>query len=119
MLVQELAMALVKGLITTILAAKRAGKTVTFEAPLHPIASQSFVHLKQLDSEPVQTECVLDETRYKLLDNYRITLKAANENFADKHFYISELERLMREQPCTYIIRINGQHANQHLIPRR
>jgi hypothetical protein len=46
--------------------------------------------------------CRIDESRYKLLDNYKITLRATEEIYGREHFYISDLESLLRRNSETF-----------------
>ena len=41
-------------------------------------------------------ECVIDEGRYKLKDNYKLTLKPTNPLFAPRHFYLEDFKSLLR-----------------------
>jgi hypothetical protein len=96
-------------LVSIIIAAHAAGKKVTFSVPMRPTHSFSFVHFTSSDDEPEQVECVIDETRYKLKDNHKITLKAVDEEqFSYDHYYVSDLESLMKRSPDVYVMLIDG-----------
>lgn len=56
-------------------------------------------------------ECVVDEDRYKVLDNYKITLKAVKPEYGKDHFYQSDLEAILRSNPAThkvFVLTIDG-----------
>lgn len=49
-------------------------------------------------SDPQQNIiCKISEDKYKLSDNYKTTLVSTTEGYGQKHFYISDLESLIRE----------------------
>ena len=62
-------------------------------------------------------ECEIDEHRYKVVDNYKITLQAienpevAKRLYGRKDYYISDLNSLLHEQPDkfrVYALTIDG-----------
>lgn len=56
-------------------------------------------------------ECVISESRYKVLDGYKITLRAVNPEYGQEHYYQSDLESIIRNNPDrirVYVITIDG-----------
>lgn len=63
-------------------------------------------------NSPVSTqECVVDEGRYKVDENYKITLRAINPSYGIDSYYQSDLETLLSTQPNAfqaYVLNIDG-----------
>lgn len=55
-------------------------------------------------------ECVINESRYKVLDGYKITLRAVNPEYGQDHYYQSDLESILRTRPDykVYVVTIDG-----------
>lgn len=56
-------------------------------------------------------ECEIDETRYRVEDGYKITLRAVDEAYGNHHYYQSDLESIIRDNPDLfriYIVNIDG-----------
>lgn len=79
-------------------------RNIRFFIPMQPLEMMGFIPgipFKSSSSSEDIVECEIDETRYKIADNYKITL-AAIENpyigkmFGKEHFYIMDLESLIR-----------------------
>lgn len=62
------------------------------------------------DSPMERVECRIDESRYQVRDRYKITLAGPAE-FGREHYYQSDLETILRENPDThqvYVVSIDG-----------
>ena len=75
----------------------RIGKNkIRFFIPMRPIHSFSgFCSFTSSDDPEYLTECYIDEQRYKVEDDYKITLRAVNPLFSWQHFYLCDLERFI------------------------
>lgn len=64
------------------------------------------------NGQPQDTvECVVDESRYTVADGYKITLKAVDPMYGKEHYYQSDLESILRDNPFThraYVLNIDG-----------
>ena len=72
-------------------------KNLVFYVPMRPISYAGLIPgiaFKTSNSEECVVECRIDETRYKVSDNYKVTLKCIDERFGKEHYYISDLEQL-------------------------
>jgi len=65
---------------------------IRFYVPMHPLEGCFFIQYTSSNSPEYLVECYIDETRYKVDDDYKITLKACDERFGCKHYYICDLE---------------------------
>lgn len=62
-------------------------------------------------SAPQDTvECVIDESRYRVSEDYKITLRACDPAYGREHYYISDLNSILREREefRVYVINIDG-----------
>lgn len=48
------------------------------------------------DRDSVWQECIVDQSRYKVSDGYKITLRPIDHNFKSKSFYQSDFNELLR-----------------------
>lgn len=78
-------------------------KNLRFYIPMRPLEMMGIIPgiaLKSSNTQEEMKECEIDESRYKVANNYKITL-AAIENpydsqvFGREHFYISDLEGII------------------------
>jgi hypothetical protein len=63
------------------------------------------------DAPRDRVECVVDESRYRVIDNYKITLRAVDPRYGSDHFYISDLESMIQSHPDeyeVYVLSIDG-----------
>lgn len=70
--------------------------------PMHTLLGLKF---KRGDDEPVPVPAIIDEKRYKIKDNYKITLVAAYEIFGSESYYISDLENMIKMKQATFFIK--------------
>lgn len=70
--------------------------------PLHTLLGLKY---KRGDDEYVPVPAVIDESRYKIKDNYKITLVAAYVIFGSEHYYISDLENMIKKGQASFFIR--------------
>jgi hypothetical protein len=80
-----------------------------FEIPMrrvNRIPLIPFLGYVSSNDPEVPTTCSVSEERYKLSENYKITLKADEPMFSHEHFYCSDLELLMRRSPERYRMRV-------------
>lgn len=56
-------------------------------------------------------ECEINESRYRVADGYKITLRALDPAYGCDHYYQSDLESLIRDHPDlfrVYVVTIDG-----------
>jgi len=76
-------------------------KNLLFYVPMRPFEFAGFIPgiaLTSSSSTPEQiVACRIDESRYTVSDNYKITLRAEDERrFGRTHYYISDLQAHFR-----------------------
>lgn len=67
--------------------------------------------IKSSDTPYSMQECAIVEDRYKVADDYKITLAAINPVFGKEHYYLSDLNQLMHDHPDKfklYAVDIDG-----------
>ena len=64
-------------------------ETIDFIIPCFGLAVTS-------SSNSTWTECKIDESRYKVTEGYKITLKSLDERFTYNHYYQSDFESLIK-----------------------
>ena len=72
-------------------------KNLRFYIPMRRLEFAGFIPGIAFTSSSSEEKCVLcqiDESRYKINDNYKITLTANDPMYGKSHFYISDLETL-------------------------
>lgn len=68
-----------------------------FLVQMHPLEGNMFFTYTSSDSPLHWVPCAVKETRYKLDDNYKITLSPIIQGFPDEHFYQSDLATMVGE----------------------
>lgn len=87
--------------------------SIMFLVPMLPrktIAGISFTSSN--DSESI-VPCIINEERYKLSDNHKITLKSAYNEFGKEHYYISDLDSLIENGSIKMFINSNDINVNK------
>ena len=76
-------------------------ENVMFVAAMRPLRQIGVgpvnINYTSSSDELIDVPCMISEDRYKLEDNYKITLKPIYEGVASEHFYISDLCNLIRQ----------------------
>jgi len=67
-----------------------------FLVPMRPIKKFLFVTWTSTSDPEAIVPATIDESRYKVKDNYKITLKSLYDAFGSEHFYIRDLESLIK-----------------------
>jgi hypothetical protein len=75
-----------------------------FMIPCRPLHGCGFIAFTSSSDEPVVTECEIDESRYAVADDYKITLRPLDRKFASESFYIMDLASLMKSCPDDFRI---------------
>lgn len=89
-------------------------KNVRVFAPLFRLQLSGIIPglaFKCSDDIPVDTECEIVETRYKVSEGYKITLKALDPAFGYEHYYQSDFDAMVERNPESYriyILNIDG-----------
>ena len=80
------------------LIAKHGATNVMFMVPMRPTKTMFGLIAYKSSSDPTATvPCQIDlDSRYKVEDNYKVTLKSTYEGFGSESFYISDLEQIIR-----------------------
>ncbi len=76
---------------------KYGKENLLFIVPMRPIRTILFISYTSSDDEPVEVPAKITEKRYKLENNYKITLQSVYEGFGQRHFYISDLNSLIKK----------------------
>lgn len=66
-----------------------------FMTPMRPVNQIMFIRYKSSSDPEVTVPCRIDEDRYKIEDNYKITLKCTYPQFGKEHYYMSDLAQLI------------------------
>ena len=66
-----------------------------FMVELRPIRTCWFISYITSNDVPVTVPCIINEKRYKLKDNYKVTLQSTINGFGKRHFYQMDLESLI------------------------
>lgn len=69
-------------------------KNVRFLAPIRPF--EKSMGITSSDTPKNLLECYIDETKYKVKEGYKITLKAIDPAFGWSHYYYTDLLDLIR-----------------------
>jgi len=56
------------------------------------------------DQPEVETECFISEDRYKVDENYKVTLQAMKPEYGSHHFYQSDFDTIVRDSEDRYRI---------------
>jgi hypothetical protein len=82
-------------------------------APMSPLQYAGIIcgiAFRSSNVEEEDTECVICEDRYKVDDNYKVTLKAVDPMFGKDHFYQSDFDTMCDgdERYRIYVLTIDG-----------
>lgn len=84
---------------------------VRFIIPMQRIGATPFrgIGIRSSDSPEVRNICRIDERRYRINDNYKIELRAINDQdpdnyFGSESFYFSDLSSMMSREPEIYVV---------------
>lgn len=68
-----------------------------FFVPMHPLEGiRGLVTFTSSSTPEILVECRIDETRYKVKEGYKITLRAINPAFGQDHYYTCDLLSLIK-----------------------
>ena len=77
-----------------------------FLVPMRPVRTYfSLISLTSSSDPEIIVPAKITEERYKLKDNYKITLKSVYDGFGYDHFYISDLESLIKSGTIEFFVR--------------
>ena len=82
----------------------RGVENVRFKILMRPLRIYGPIVITSSQDEEVMVECVIDESRYKVRENYKIGLKSLDPRFGSESFYICDLEGLMERNPTDFIM---------------
>lgn len=95
-------------------------KNLRFFIPMRPLEFVGVIPgiaFKSNSTDEEIVECEIDESRYKISENYKITLKAIEDPttttklFGREHYYVMDLNSLLRRDPDmfrVYALTIDG-----------
>lgn len=69
---------------------------IKFRVEMNPLRSFLFFAYKSSSDPLIPVMCGIDESRYKLNDKYKITLKSENERFGSESYYVTDLAQLIQ-----------------------
>lgn len=70
-------------------------KTKHYFVPMHPVESIFGISFTTSSSEERLVECEIVEERYKVEDNYKVTLKSIEPGYGYEHFYQLDFKSLL------------------------
>ena len=77
-----------------------------FLTPMRPVRTYfGLISLTSSSDPEIVVPAKITEERYKLKDNYKITLKSVYDGFGSNHFYISDLESLIKSGTIEFFVR--------------
>lgn len=79
--------------------------TVRFVVPMRPLQLVPILGIAFTSSgdEMVKQVCRIDETRYEVENNYKITLRAEDPAYGYESFYLMDLNSLVREGSIEFL----------------
>lgn len=112
------------------LAAEYGVPNLRFFVPMRPLEFAGIIPgiaFKSSSSEEVIVECAFHEGRYKVLENYKVTLRAVDaERYGQEHYYSSDLtllfERSLEDGDRrfrVFVVTEDGYSELTHLLRRR
>ena len=77
-----------------------------FLVPMRPVRTYfGLISLTDSSDPEIIVPCKITEERYKLKDNYKITLKSIYDGFGSEHYYVSDLESLIKGGVIEFFVR--------------
>lgn len=70
---------------------------VMFLIPMRPIHTIFFISYTSGEDKTILVPAVIDESRYKVKEGYKITLKSIYESFGSESFYQSDLKKIIED----------------------
>lgn len=67
------------------------------------------------DAAQIIMECMVDESRYPVAKGYKITLKAVDPMYGQEHYYQSDLESILRNNPDSHRVYCLSIDGYQHI----
>ena len=77
-------------------------KNVVVTVPMQPLRFVGLIPgiaLTSSSDEPIIVAGFIDESRYKVEEDYKITLESNDTRCGREHFYISDLDSIIRSRP--------------------
>lgn len=71
-------------------------ENVEISIPMLPIRDAGFIQYTSSSDEAVMVPCTITEDRYKVSENYKVTLVSKVPGFGREHFYQMDLEQMIR-----------------------
>ncbi len=72
-----------------------------FVVPMHPLRQCGFIVYTTSGDEAVPVKCKIDQSRYPLDEEYKVTLRSLDPRFGHDHFYVSDLESMIEQGHIT------------------
>jgi hypothetical protein len=80
-----------------------------FMIGMRPVRQLLFIRYTSSEDEYISVPAVIDESRHKVADNYKVTLKSLIPGFGKQHFYQSDLARMIQDGHVQVYRRTNFQ----------
>lgn len=75
-----------------------------FLVPMRPLKSIFFMTYTSSNDDPVLVPAKINEDIYQLENNYKITLESIYDEFGRRHYYISDLEHLIKDNIASLFV---------------
>jgi hypothetical protein len=76
-----------------------------FMVPMQPLRRFLGIGYKSSSDESFIVPCKITEKRYKISDDYKISLESIIPGFGIEHYYICDLEKLIIEESVKIFVR--------------
>jgi hypothetical protein len=76
-----------------------------FLIPMQPLKTICGISFTISSNPEIVVSTRISEERYKIGQDYKITLKSIYKTFREKHFYFSDLEQLINSGTVQYFIK--------------
>ena len=77
-----------------------------FLVPMRPVRTYfGLISLTSSSDPEIIVPAKITEERYKLKDNYKISLKSVYDSFGKEHYYVSDLESLISSGTIEFFVR--------------
>lgn len=97
-------------------------KNLYFVIPMRPLEMIGLIPgiaIKSSGTPEEQVGCVIDEHRYKVADNYKVSLRAENPIYGVEHFYQCDLRSLLMRSPDLFRMYVLTSDGYERIDPAK
>lgn len=76
-----------------------------FLVPMRPVRTLMLISYTSSSDPEYLVPATISEERYKLKDEYKTTLKSIYPEFGKEHFYLSDLELMIKQGTIQFLIK--------------